>query len=93
MRLAQHLTALRAWCKQCLPGRGKPDVLRPGSCSDERIYGHATTARHDIEYPLPVPQRRLATMGGHRYEDRAVFILYGQGGSPRLVLSGVSISR
>ena len=31
MRLAQqHLTALRAWCKLCLPGRWKPDVLRPG---------------------------------------------------------------
>ncbi|CAN0286800.1 unnamed protein product [Laminaria digitata] len=26
----QHLTALRAWCKRCLPGRWKPDVLRPG---------------------------------------------------------------
>ena len=30
MRLAEHLTALRAWCKQCLPGRLKADVLRPG---------------------------------------------------------------
>ena len=30
MRLARHLTVLRAWCKQCLPRRGKPDVLRPG---------------------------------------------------------------
>ena len=29
-RLAELLTALRAWCKQCLPGRSKPDVLRPG---------------------------------------------------------------
>ena len=26
----QHLTALHAWCKQCLPGRFQPDVLRPG---------------------------------------------------------------
>ena len=24
------LTPLRAWCKQCLPGRSKPDMLRPG---------------------------------------------------------------
>ena len=26
----KNLTALRAWCKQCLPGRLKPDGLRPG---------------------------------------------------------------
>ena len=25
---AQYPTALRAWCKQCLPGRRKPDVRR-----------------------------------------------------------------
>ena len=25
-----HLTAPRAWCKQCLPGRWKRDVFRPG---------------------------------------------------------------
>ena len=31
MRHAEHLTAIRAWCKQCLPGRLKPDVLRPGT--------------------------------------------------------------
>ena len=30
MRLAEHVTARRAWCKQCLPGWCKPDVLRPG---------------------------------------------------------------
>ena len=30
MRFAQHLTALRTWYKQCVPGRWKPDVLRPG---------------------------------------------------------------
>ena len=30
MRLAEHITALRAWCKQCLPRRWKIDVLRPG---------------------------------------------------------------
>ena len=29
MRISQHPTELRAWCKQCLPGRLKPDVLRP----------------------------------------------------------------
>ena len=30
VRLAQQLTAFRAWCKQCLFGRRKPDVVRPG---------------------------------------------------------------
>ena len=30
MRLPEHLTALRAWCMQRLPGAGKPDVLRHG---------------------------------------------------------------
>ena len=29
MRLAEHLTVLRAWCKQCGPGRRKPGMLRP----------------------------------------------------------------
>ena len=29
-RLVQHVTALRAWCTRCLPGRWKPDMLRPG---------------------------------------------------------------
>ena len=38
MRLAQHLTALCAWCKQSLPGRWKPDVLRPGIRRDARVY-------------------------------------------------------
>ena len=28
--LAEHLTARRAWCKQCLPGWWTPNVLRPG---------------------------------------------------------------
>ena len=33
MRLAEHLTVLRAWCKQCLPGRCRVDVYgRPVAC-------------------------------------------------------------
>ena len=36
MRLAQHLTALRAWCKQCLPRRQKPDMLCPGIAAMRR---------------------------------------------------------
>ena len=47
MRLADHLTAvtaLRAWCKQCLPGRSKPDVLRPGTIGmhASRVHGVGT---------------------------------------------------
>ena len=52
MRLAERLTALRAWCKQCLPGRCSPDVLRPGIVR-MRVYGHATTAMHDMSTPPP----------------------------------------
>ena len=29
-RLAEHPPTFHAWCKQYLPGRGKPYVLRPG---------------------------------------------------------------
>ena len=36
MRLAEHLTAFRAWCQRMSAGRRKPDVLRPGI---ERIRG------------------------------------------------------
>ena len=51
----QHLTALRAWCEQYLPGRGKPDVLRPGNVGVRRYiyYGHTTAAMHDNEYTPP----------------------------------------
>ena len=30
MRLAEHLTRIRAWCVPCLPGRRRPDVLGSG---------------------------------------------------------------
>ena len=50
MRLAQHLTALRAWCKQCVSGRWKKlDMLRSQRCRGARVYGHTTTARHDLK--------------------------------------------
>ena len=29
-RIVEHLIAFRAWRQQYLPGRRKPDVLRPG---------------------------------------------------------------
>ena len=55
MRLAQHLTALRAWCKKYLPGRWKPDVLRPGIVlrTDARVCGHTTTAMRDMSTLSP----------------------------------------
>ena len=31
LRVTKQLTAIRAWCKQCLPGQRKPDVLCPGN--------------------------------------------------------------
>ena len=54
VRLAQHLTALRAWCKQYLPGRGKSDVFRPGHCWDARVYDHTATAYAWYRVP-PLP--------------------------------------
>ena len=56
MRLAEHLTALCAWCKQRLPGRRKPDVLRPGPVGMRGFIFHTTRAVKDIEYtPPPCP--------------------------------------
>ena len=49
MRLAQHLTvgALRAFA-------ASKRLLGPSRhCGDARVYGHATTAMHDIEYTPP----------------------------------------
>ena len=55
MCLAGHLTARRAWCMQCLPGRSKPDMLRPGIIyRDARVYGQATAAMHEIDYISPI---------------------------------------
>ena len=54
MRLAEHLTALRAWRKQCLPGL----VKTPRRHSmDARVYGHTTTAMHKLSTPPPPPPR------------------------------------
>ena len=57
MRLAEHLTALRAWCKQCLSGWSKPDVLRPDIV---RMQGSMVIRLRpllvtDIEYTPPPP--------------------------------------
>ena len=49
MRLAEHLTALRAWCKQCLPGLTQHAPSRHSR--DARVYGHMTTAMHEMRTP------------------------------------------
>ena len=52
MRLDQHLTALRAWCKQCLPAWSVKAQRAPSQhCRDVRVYGHTTTAMHDMSTP------------------------------------------
>ena len=53
MRLAEHITALRAWCKQCMPGRLVKTRRAPSRrCRDARCYGriyiYKTTAVHDV---------------------------------------------
>ena len=55
MRLAEHLTELRAPCTRCLPGRRKPDVLRPGivGMRGSIPYGLKTTALHEMSTPRP----------------------------------------
>ena len=54
MRLPEHLTALRSWCKQCLPGRRKPDMLCPGFVWMRKITGHDYGhARHEYTHPPP----------------------------------------
>ena len=51
MRLAQHLTALRAWCNVFLVGENRRAPSR--HCRDARVYGRKTTAVHDTSTSLP----------------------------------------
>ena len=54
MRFAEHLTALRAWCcKECLPCRRKPDVLRPRVVGVRGSMTLKTTAMYDMLYTFP----------------------------------------
>ena len=55
MRLAEHLTALRTWCKQCLPGWVKIRHAPSRHSRDARVYGHTTTAMHKLSTPPPPP--------------------------------------
>ena len=59
MRLAEHLTALRAWCKQCLPDWRKPDVLRPGMVGMRGSTAIRRRACAQTEYTPPLPPRPL----------------------------------
>ena len=53
MRPAQHPAALRARCKQCLPGRRKPDVLRPGIVGMRRSRVIRLRPRMTMSTPFP----------------------------------------
>lgn len=65
IRLAEHATALCAWCPRCLPGRRKPDVLRPGIlgiCSYDCSYAlneynppPQPSPPHQVSSTLPSP--------------------------------------
>ena len=80
--LAGHLTALRAWCKQCLRGRHAPSR----HCRDAKVYGHTIPAMHEIEYispieypPPPAAVRNILAKhcghSGRQHKNRFVFIL------------------
>ena len=51
MRLAQHLTALRAWCRQSLPGRKKTDTLHPGIWDARVLWSDRGHAWHEYTPP------------------------------------------
>ena len=57
MQLAEHLTALRAWCKQHLPAWCVKTRRAPSRHSrDARVHGHTTTAMHKLSTsPRPPP--------------------------------------
>ena len=58
MRLAKHLTANRAWCKQICAWAMKPRRAPSRGCRHARVYGHTTTAMHDNDYIFPRPRPR-----------------------------------
>ena len=54
MRLAEHLNALRAWCKQSMSAWSvKTRRALSRYCRDARVYGHTTTVMYDkMSIPL-----------------------------------------
>ena len=53
MRHAEHLTVLRAWCEQCLPGSVKNRRSPSRNSTDARVYGHTTTAMNELSSTPP----------------------------------------
>ena len=56
MAFAEHLTALRAWCKQCQTRRAPSQHSR-----NARAYGHTTTAMHKLSTPLAAATQKVRT--------------------------------
>ena len=66
MRPAGHLTALRTGCKQCRPGRWKPDMLRPGIVGKRgsmviRLRPCLRSSTSLLSSTPPLPPRRPVT--------------------------------
>ena len=58
MRLAEHLTALRTWCEQCLAWLVKTRRAPSRHSRGARVYGHTTSAMHKLITPSPPPPFR-----------------------------------
>ena len=58
-RLAQCFTELRAWSKHFRPGRRRAPSWH---CRDARVYGHTTTAMHNMSAPPPSPLLLLGVL-------------------------------
>ena len=67
MPLTEHLTALRAWLKQCLPGRCKSGVLHPGNVGMRGSMVTQLRSCMTMRAPSPSKRRNLwdELDGGH----------------------------
>ena len=60
MRLADHLTTLRAWYKQAMSAWSVETRRAPSRhCKDARVYGHTATVMHDMSIAPPLPAQRV----------------------------------
>ena len=71
----KHLTALRAWCTRCLPGRRKPDVLHPGIVGYARVHGRSTIRLCMKRVPPPPAQGLVYLIPNTRY-DTGTYLSY-----------------
>ena len=63
MRLAQHLTALRTWCKKAMSAWSVKTRRAPSRhCRDARVHGHTTTAMHGMSTPPNPPPPRCTRL-------------------------------